>query len=139
MQFDLRTVDPPGLDLAWVLAVTLMIASSVGLLWTTATILRRRTTTADLVVWFAGLSGGLATRILAPQIIPRAEHEGYYNVLFLLWLALSIIAGGVFLTRARAIEKSPVGRWMVQGISVFVFGAIFLPAVLTLFMYAVRD
>lgn len=139
MQFDLRTVDPPGLDLAWVLAVTLMIASFVGLLWTTTTILRRRTTTADLVVWFAGLSVGLAIRILAPHFIPRAEHEGYYIVLFLLWLALSIIAGGVFLTRTRAVEKGPVGRWMVQGISVLVFGAIFLPAVLTLLMYAIRD
>jgi hypothetical protein len=91
-----------------------------------------------LVVWFAGLSGGLATRILAPRIIPRAEHEGYNIVLFLLWLALSIIAGGVFLTRARAVEKGPVRRWMVQGVSVFVFGAIFLPAVLTLLIHAVR-
>ena len=139
MQFDLRTVDPPGLDMAWVLVVALMIASLVGLVWTTATVFRGLTTTGDLVVWFASLSAGLAVRILAPHTIPRAEQEAYYIVVFALWLALSIIAGGAFLARARAADQGPVGRWMVQGVSVFVFGAIILPAVLAAFTYAVGD
>ena len=138
MQFDLRIADPPGLDLAWVLSVGLMLASLAGLLWTTITILRGRTTTSDLVVWFAGLSAGLTTRMLAPSVTPRAEHEGYYIVLFVLWLALSIIAGGAYLARSRAVEGSPVGRWMVQGISVFVFGASLLPALLAVLVHAIR-
>ena len=138
MQFDLRTVDPPGLDLAWVLLVGLLITSIVGLLWTASTIVRGRLTDADLVVWFAGLAGGLLTRLLAPHALPNAQQEGYYIVLFLLWLGLSVMAGGALLVRRRPTESGPVGRWMIQGISVLVFGAFFLPALLAALIYAVR-
>ena len=138
MQFDLRTVDPPGLDLAWVLWIALLIASIVGLLWTASSILRRRLTDADLVVWFASLAGGLVTRLLAPRALPNAQQGGYYIVLFLPWLGLSVMAAGAFLLRRRASENGPVGRWMVQGMSVFMFGACFLPALLAALVYAAR-
>ena len=138
MQFDLRTVDPPELDLAWVLWIALLIASIIGLFWTASTILRRRLTDADLVVWFAGLAGGLVTRLVAPRALPHAQQEGYYILLFLLWLGLSVIAAGAFLLRRGASETGPVGRWMVQGMSVFIFGAFFLPALLAALVYAAR-
>lgn len=137
MQFDLRAVDPPALDLSWVLLLGVILACAAGLCWTGLTILASRSTAADWRVWRRGFLAGVLVSALVPAM-RRAEGPSYYPALFALWVLLSFIGAGLVLARSQSADRRRIGRWIVQGVSVFALG-VFVPAVLGAIINAARE
>jgi hypothetical protein len=137
MQFDLRAVDPPALDLSWVLLLGLVAACTVGLSWTGLTIMASRSTAADWRVWRRGFLAGVLVSALVPAM-QRAEEPSYYPALFGLWVLLSLIGAGIVLARSQSADRRKMGRWIVQGVSVFALG-VPVPAVLGAIINAARE
>lgn len=137
MQFDLRAVDPPALDLSWVLLLGLVVACAVGLVWTGLTILASSSTAADWRVWRRGFLAGVLASALVPAM-QRAEEPSYYPALFALWVLLSFIGAGIVLARSHSADRRNIGRWIVQGVAVFALGVL-VPAVLGAIINAARE
>lgn len=137
MQFDLRAVDPPALDLSWVLLLSLVVACAVGVVWTGLTILASRPTAADWRVWRRGFLAGVLVSALVPTM-QRAEEPSYYPALFALWVLLSFIGAGIVLARSQLADRRRIGRWIVQGVSVFALGVL-VPALLGAIINAARE
>jgi cell division protein FtsW (lipid II flippase) len=138
VQFDLRSIDPPGLDLAWVLLVCVVLASGIGVLWAGVTRLRGASSAADQRVWLWAFLAGVLVSALVPTMLYRAEEPGYYVVLFVLWLLVSVFGAGVFLSRGSSLERRRVGHRVFQGTAMFCFGAV-VPAWVGAIINAMRD
>ena len=124
MQFDLRSVEPPMLELAALLGWLVIGSSVAGAVWAMVTRLRGQAGVDDRLAWARASGAGVVVGLSLLWAVSLEWEPDYYIVLLTLWLVVAGEGAALLLWALRGNATKLVGRRTFQALGVGCVSAI---------------
>jgi hypothetical protein len=129
MQFDPWTFEPPLGEFSRAIGWFCAVACVLG--WTSCawTLLRRKTTSTDWVLWRRAILAGAVVGVGFTLVALHRERPDPFIAVLFDWIIGSAFAASILMLVWRGAERRALGRRMVEAVALFVLG-LPVPAVL---------